>query len=112
MCYTRRDGAATEYEALRLAEKQANKKAQTQPSRESVEKKPLTKKVKEMIGASRWPKREESTSDPRAVLPGVFCCLWELRGFRFLACAEPPRCRMGPCNLVGQRPNRDRTGAA
>jgi hypothetical protein len=53
MCYTRRDHKATEYEVLRLAEKQANKKAQTQPPRESVEKKPLTKKVKEMIGASR-----------------------------------------------------------
>jgi hypothetical protein len=53
MCYTRRDAEAAEYEALRLAEKQANKKAQTTPPRESREKKPLTKKVKEMIGASR-----------------------------------------------------------
>jgi hypothetical protein len=53
MCYTRRDAGATEYEALRLAEKQANKKGQTTPPRESREKKPLTKKVKEMIGASR-----------------------------------------------------------
>jgi hypothetical protein len=53
MCYTRRDDEATEYEALRLAEKQANKTAQTQPPRESREKKPLTKKVREMIGASR-----------------------------------------------------------
>ena len=53
MCYTRRDHEATEYEALRLAEKQANKKAQTQSPRESREKKPLTKKVKEMSVASR-----------------------------------------------------------
>jgi hypothetical protein len=52
MCYTRRD-EATEYEALRLAEKQANMKGQTKPPRESREKKPLTRKVKEMIGASR-----------------------------------------------------------
>jgi hypothetical protein len=45
---------ATEYEALRLTEKQAYKKTgQTKPPRESREKKPLTKKVKEMIGASR-----------------------------------------------------------
>ena len=51
--YTRRDDEPTEYEALRLAEKQANKKAYTQPPRESREKKPLIKKVKEMIGASR-----------------------------------------------------------
>jgi hypothetical protein len=53
MCYTRRADEATEYEALRLAEKQANKKGQTTPPRKSREKKPLTKKVKEMIGASR-----------------------------------------------------------
>ncbi len=54
MCYTRRDAEATEYEALRLAEKQTYKKSgQTKPPRESREKKPLTKKVKEMIGASR-----------------------------------------------------------
>jgi hypothetical protein len=50
MCYTRRD-EATEYEALRLAEKQAYKKEQIRQERESREKKPLTKKVKEMIGA-------------------------------------------------------------
>ena len=54
MCYTRREAEASEYEALRLAEKQVNmKKGQTKPPRESREKKPLTKKVKEMIGASR-----------------------------------------------------------
>jgi hypothetical protein len=53
MCYTRRDAEATEYEALRLAEKEAYKKEQTKPPRESREKKPLTRKVKEMIGASR-----------------------------------------------------------
>jgi hypothetical protein len=54
MCYTRRDDEATEYEALRLAEKQAYKKSgQSKPPRESREKKPLSKKVKEMIGASR-----------------------------------------------------------
>ncbi len=52
MCYTRRrNDEATEYEALRLAEKQAYKKGQTEPPRESREKKPLTKRVKEMIGA-------------------------------------------------------------
>ena len=53
MCYTCRDEAATDYEALRLAENRSYKKGQTKPSRESREKKPLTKKVKEMIGASR-----------------------------------------------------------
>jgi hypothetical protein len=50
MCYTRRD-EATEFEALRLAEMQARKKEQTKPTRESPEKKPLTEKVKKMVGA-------------------------------------------------------------
>ena len=51
MCYTRRD-EATEYEALRLAEKQAyKKKEQTKHERESREKKPLSKKIKEMVGS-------------------------------------------------------------
>ena len=72
MCYTRRDEAATEYEALRLAEKQANKKAQTQPSRESREKKPLTKKVKEMIGASRLAQtRRVNFGPPGGLLGGL-----------------------------------------
>lgn len=49
MCNTRR-GEDIEYEALRLAEKQAYKKEQTRQERESREKKPLTKKIKEMVG--------------------------------------------------------------
>ena len=53
MCYTRRDHEATEYEALRLAEKQARKKGQPRPEHEKPKKKPLTEKVKEMVGASR-----------------------------------------------------------
>ena len=53
MCYTRKD-RATEYEALRLAERQARKKSgQARPDHEKPEKKPLTEKVKEMVGASR-----------------------------------------------------------
>ena len=51
MCYTRRDDEATEYEALRLAEMQARKKEQTKPTGEKREKKPLTEKVKELVGA-------------------------------------------------------------
>ena len=50
MCYTRRDEAA-EYEALRRAEKRSYKQEQTKQERESREKKPLTKKAKEMVGA-------------------------------------------------------------
>ena len=50
MCYTRRD-EATEYEALKLAEMQARKKERTKPKSEKREKKPLTEKVKEMVGA-------------------------------------------------------------
>ncbi len=47
MCYTRREDEATEYEALRLAEMQARKREQVKPK---GEKKPLTEKVKEMVG--------------------------------------------------------------
>jgi hypothetical protein len=50
ICYTRRD-EATEYEALKLAEMQARKKERTKPKGEKREKKPLTEKVKEMVGA-------------------------------------------------------------
>jgi hypothetical protein len=50
VCYTPRNEAA-EFEALRLAKMQARKKEQTKPPRESREKKPLTEKVKEMVGA-------------------------------------------------------------
>ena len=50
MCYTRRD-EATKYEALRLAEMQARKKEQAKPKGEKREKKLLTEKVKEMVGA-------------------------------------------------------------
>jgi hypothetical protein len=50
MCYTRGD-EAVEYEALRLAEKQAYKNERARQERESREKKPLTKKIKEMVGA-------------------------------------------------------------
>lgn len=50
MCYTRRDEAA-EYEAVRRAEKRTYNQEQTKRERESREKKPLTKKAKEMVGA-------------------------------------------------------------
>ncbi len=49
MCYTRRD-EGTEYEALRLAEKQARKKEQTRPDQKKRQKKPLAQKVREMVG--------------------------------------------------------------
>ena len=50
MCYTRRD-EGIEYEALRRAEERARKKEQTKPEGEKRAKKPLTEKVKEMVGA-------------------------------------------------------------
>ena len=50
MCYTRRD-EATEYEALKLAEMQARKKEQAKTKSEKREKRPLTVKVRELVGS-------------------------------------------------------------